>query len=332
LNFFRKIINKIRKQDHLGAYIISRKPIILVSFWFDFLNNLEDIKAVLPADKNVHFIFKIGFYKSSKDAAEIKTTIKELNQKHSNYNFNFLANSPEELENFQENGLNTLFCNQNAFLDENKYKINNKKPRYKAIYMARITPLKRYELATKVDNLFVIGSWKDAEVEYAKNILKKCDPEKWIKRIPHFMVSKYMNQAQSGLALSKIEGTMYVCTEYLLSGLPVVSSKSQGGRHIYFDDRYVTIAEDTPESVAEKVEEITSRDMDRKMIRENTINIMQNHRKKFIELINSIYKSEGVDRNFGNEWEDVFTHKLGLRMHVPRKIYKKRMLKKGMNL
>lgn len=301
----------------------------MVSFWSDFLTNLNEIIKVLPANKSVYFIFKIGFYRNSQEVAELKERLDEIKQKHSNYNFHFLANSPEELEIFQEKGLNTTFCNQNAFLDENKYKIIDKKPNYRALYMARITPFKRYELATKVDDLFVIGSWKDEEAEYAKTILEKCDPEKWSKRIPHFMVSKYMNKARCGLALSKIEGTMYVCTEYLLSGLPVVSSKSQGGRHIYFDDRYVAVAEDNPDSVAQKVGEIISRDIDRKMIRENTIGIMQKHREKFIGLINSIYESEGVDRKFEDEWESVFTHKLGLRMHVPRKIYKKRMLKNG---
>lgn len=332
MNVIKKILNTLRSQKHLASYIVSRSPLILVSFWFDFLSHQQEIEQVLPDDKHVHLLFKLGWYKSREEAGEIKAAVEELNAKHPLYKFYFLANSQEEFQHFQESGLTTVFCNQNAFLDEKKFTPAHNKPRYKALYIARITPFKRYELAAQVDNLFVVGSWKEEEAEYAQHVLQQCKPANWMKRIPYFLVSRYMHQARCGLALSKIEGTMYVCTEYLLSGLPVVSTESKGGRHVYFDDRYVAVAGDSAESVAAKVDDITKRNIDGRLIREHTIAIMQEHRQRFIALINTIYASEGVERRFEEEWDTVFTHKLGLRMHVSRQIYAHRMVKKGMVL
>lgn len=229
--------------------------------------------------------------------------------------------------------METIFCNQNCFLDENKYKIYpRKRKKYEAIYLARLTPIKRQELAAKIDPLLFVGAYYESEIEYVDKAIEKVKPAKWIKKIPHFLVSWYMNQAKCGLALSPREGAMFVSTEYLLSGLPQVSTKSVGGREVYFSDEYVKIADDNPTSVLEAVKEINSRGIDPDYIRNQTIKIQKKHRDKFINLIQNIYNKEGCKRKFSEEWNKIFQHKLGLRLHVSHKTYKSRMLKKDMQL
>ena len=49
--------------------------------------------------------------------------------------------------------------------------------------------------------------------------------------------------SQVGLCLSKSEGAMFASIEYLLCGLPIVSTKSVGGRDIFFTDENCIIAD-----------------------------------------------------------------------------------------
>ncbi|WP_164127899.1 glycosyltransferase, partial [Stenotrophomonas maltophilia] len=56
-------------------------------------------------------------------------------------------------------------------------------------------------------------------------------------------VNRVYNQAAVGLCLSAVEGAMCASMEYLMAGLPVVSTPSVGGRDVYFDPDYCIIAE-----------------------------------------------------------------------------------------
>ena len=47
---------------------------------------------------------------------------------------------------------------------------------------------------------------------------------------------------------------MFASAEYLLSGIPIVSTYSVGGRDAYFDPRFWFVCEPTPASVADAVE------------------------------------------------------------------------------
>ena len=72
-------------------------------------------------------------------------------------------------------------------------------------------------------------------------------------RLPLSEVNRHLNRAGVGLCLSEREGAMFASTEYLLSGLPVVSTPSTGGRHVYYDEEYCWTVPPDPRSVAEAV-------------------------------------------------------------------------------
>ena len=48
-------------------------------------------------------------------------------------------------------------------------------------------------------------------------------------------VNNFLNQCKVGIILSEVEGANYASIQYLLAGLPVVSTKSKGGRDVFFD-------------------------------------------------------------------------------------------------
>ena len=317
------------KNRQLACYVISYDPLIITSYWHDFLQNKADLYKILPEGVPVWIIFQIGYYKSEEASLEISQIIDKIKQEQLDLHFWFLNNSKEEDERFTRLGLNSRFINQNAFLDEKRYHVQVRNYRYDAIYLARFTPVKRHYLAKKIKKLLLIGSYKASEADYynqSREILKHAA---YKEKVWGTQVSNYMNMAQVGLCLSDLEGAMFVSTEYLLSGLPVVSTPSLGGRDIYYAEDYARIVEPDAEAVAEAVYGLIEQKPDRHQIRSSTIEIIEQHRAKFIDLIQEIYDYTKTNRHFNAEWQGIFIHKMGLRSRIPLARFRSHILREN---
>ncbi len=302
---------------------------ILVSYWMDFYNNYEKILSQLPSNKTSYCIFQLGYHVER--AWRLDEVFKQYQDVQNNLNsksinFIFLANSQAEADLLKTKGLNSVFCNQNAFLDESRYKVLETKKKYDSLYLARITPIKRQELASEIKSLRLIGNYFDVEKNYFDERINSLKNATWKRKIWAFNVYKHMAEAHTGLCLSSEEGAMFVSTEYLLCGLPVVSTESLGGRDTYYHDDYVRISKDCPKEVYKAVRELKNMDINPNYVRYRTIQIMKEHRLVFIKLIQGIIDKEGFERDFMKEWPKVFTHKLGLRTSLPYGIAKHRSL------
>lgn len=323
-----------KKQPSLNCYIVSSKPVILLTYWHDFCNqhHAEVIKA-LSKKKNSYILFLNKFYKSKIAILELKEKLDAIQEKNENIHYLFLANSEEENNNFNKFGLESVFCNQNCFLDEEQYKIIPKaSKKFDAAYVARIVPVKRHLLAVGIKNLLLIGSPDEKETEYERKVKTSLKDAKWLENLSQNAFSKWLNQAKVGLALSDVEGSMFASTEYLLCGIPQVSTPSVGGRDVYFQEEYVKIVSATEEEVLNGVNQMAKSQIDPYKIRYETLKTMKQHRETFIDVIQQIYSKENKKRKFSNEWNDVFTHKWGLSGDIPPKIYNERILKPDMKL
>lgn len=328
-SIFGKILSKYLIPRKLPCYILSRKPMIVVSYWMDFFNNNEKILSQLPSNKMSYCIFQLGYHverawRLDEVFEQYQEVQKNLNNKQ--IKFIFLANTQVEADLLKTKGLDTVFCNQNAFLDESRYKVLETKKKYDSLYLARITPIKRQELASEIKSLKLIGTYFEVEKKYFQERMKTLKNATWKKKVWAFNVFKHMAEAHTGLCLSQEEGAMFVSTEYLLCGLPVVSTESLGGRDIYYHEDYVRICKDSPKEVYKAVEELKTMDINPNYVRYRTIEIMNEHRLTFINLIQDIFDKEGFERDFMKEWPKVFTHKLGLRTSLPYGIAKHRSL------
>jgi len=318
----------------LPVYIISTDPIILISYCYDFFNSFDDIAKTLPKDKEVYALFHIGWERESIERAnEIKEQMFETKKKMPNLNFVMLCNSPKEVDAFTQVGIRAILANHNAFVDPKLYPIDKRaKKKYDAIYVARITPFKRHELAVQIDSLLYIGTFYERERKHVDKILHLLRIKKRIKKVHPNQIYKIMNSAKVGLCLSAKEGAMFASIEYLLCGIPIVSTASIGGRDLFFDDRFVKIVNDTPEDVAKGVNEIIALDHNPEFIRKETIAKMEPHKQNFIALINDIYKENRIEKDFANEWDDVWCSKFGIRTPMPKKPFRNKVLKKEYRL
>lgn len=95
---------------------------------------------------------------------------------------------------------------------------------------------------------------------------------------------------------------MYASTEYLLAGLPVVSTPSRGGRNIYYDDEYCLTVPPDPRSVADAVYALKAKRISREYIRRKTLQRIEKDRSRFLTLLNSILSVEGSDDRFVMPW------------------------------
>ena len=223
-----------------------------------------------------------------------------------------MTNSPRETDIFRALGVRAFLCHQNAFINENKYRIiSGTTPVYDAIYIARITPFKRHFLTEKIKSLLLVGDWHDYETNYAQDTLNKLSQAKYLRKISSSAVPKYVAQAKCGLCLSREEGAMFVSAEYLLCGRGVVNTPNIGGRDYLFPDfAVITVNEPTPEKIAAAVSQLAAHPPEPEKIRRATIEKMTFFRNILQQRLKAIYQSEQLPIT---DADVPLPHKLGLR-------------------
>jgi glycosyltransferase involved in cell wall biosynthesis len=104
---------------------------------------------------------------------------------------------------------------------------------------------------------------------------------------------------------------MYASVEYLLCGLPVVSTVSLGGRDSWFDPRFTRVVADDPQQIAAAVRDLINQNLCPQMIRSETLIRMAEHRQRLVDLGQQIYAAEEAGRDFARDFYAVLTNKLG---------------------
>jgi len=123
-------------------------------------------------------------------------------------------------------------------------------------------------------------------------------------------IAGYYNRSRAGLCLSDCEGAMYVSAEYLLCGLPVVTTPNIGGRDYFLDAPYCVSAEPHPEAVAQAVKYLGEQHFDPFAIRRAVLHKMLPQRERLITLVQSILDASGGNADFRRIWPEVFINKL----------------------
>ena len=103
---------------------------------------------------------------------------------------------------------------------------------------------------------------------------------------------------------------MWASAQYLLAGLPVVTTPSVGGRDVFYHPDYVDTVAPTPEAVAAGVEKMRSCPVSADDIRRRTLERVSAHRERLILHIEGIIAEQGPARSLRSEWQAVFRDKL----------------------
>ena len=280
----------------LPCTVFCRNPLVLACYDTDFTKNATVFLEAFSESraKKVHVLLQLGWeHETPENAEKFARQIKEIQAQCGRLNITILANSENEVRVLSGLGLHTVFCNQNAFVDESRYPVLNCPKKFDAIYVARLSLFKRHPLAAKIPSLRLIGgkSWKNTidEDKYSEDLLaNQLKHAVWSPHVSAREIPAEVASAHCGLCLSQVEGAMFVSIEYLLCGVPVVNTASIGGREALFSDDSVKTVPDTPEAVAEAVREFVQHAPDPEKIRAAALEKMKPHREMLRRLLNEI--------------------------------------------
>ena len=205
--------------------------------------------------------------------------------------FFYLFNSPEEMNAFLDYGFSGDLINHNAWLDENLVmRPTGASKLYDAIYVGRRSAFKRHMLAERVANLAIIAGNNHG------NDLAPVPASAYLNPAPLSpdKVCEKINQSNCGLILSEEEGACFASSEYLLCGIPVVSTESKGGRDVWYDEYNSIVCEPDPMQIAEAVAYFKAHPRDPEVIRSNHIEEARKHRLRFIDAFERVLIEHGV--------------------------------------
>lgn len=180
-----------------------------------------------------------------------------------------------------------------VFVDEREYLPQDHNKKYDAVYAAQLKDFKRIPLAQQVDKLYVMtyksgaDQW-DLRSEYPT--MQNADfNERWLDPDNK---NRLLNQSSVGLCLSAEEGPMLASLEYMLNGLPVVSTPSRGGRDEYYSTEYCRIVSPDPKAVRQGVEDLIQLNPDSQKIRERTIDKLQADRIVYANYVSHLLREK----------------------------------------
>lgn len=320
-----------RPRTHRLYYVLSREPLIILTY--EPLAAIEEMSARIGRRRAWFVVVFKWTMEDERKVRELSDAYAAFRNRHPDKEVIFLCNTLAEHELLGGRGLRRIYCSQNALLDENLYRIvPGIGKRFDAVYNGQIEPFKRHHLARGVESLALItytlyylpAEPRRAYFEKVRSWLPEArmlnwpghpplaecrfDPE--LPRIPNHLISEHLATARVGLILSAEEGACWAACEYLLSGLPVVSTRSRGGRDVLFDEGSALVVEDSEDAVAQGVRTLIGRDAQPERVRARTLEKLQPHRQRFIGLINEIYREAGAERDFRGEWDRVFINRM----------------------
>jgi hypothetical protein len=217
-----------------------------------------------------------------------------------------LCNEESERKAFAEKGIDAVLCNHNALIDEEAFGPDaTAGKQYAAVYNAALVRWKRHPLAQKVDrcaHIFYrkLETTEQQALDYLAELRALMPGHVFVNpvaggKITHLTrseVNAVLAQSRVGLCLSAVEGAMFASVEYLLAGLPVVSTPSIGGREAFADPDFWLAVPDNPDAVRDGVREMIRRSAPAREIRERTIVRMREHRARFRNAVAEL--SEGA--------------------------------------
>ncbi|MEO8558894.1 MAG: DUF6492 family protein [Rhodospirillales bacterium] len=291
-------------QMMLRVKVISSRPLI-VRGALDEWDRCFIAPQVLQRFATVPGYFLISLPWTQHDmatAAPVAEMLAQRRREFSNHSFLVLCNSQQEMENFRALGVPCGLFNHNIFVDQDLFcPVPDEPKRFDAVYNAALAEWKRHTLAREVPSLqLLFAPWHSnaGTADYVASLRRDLPHADFVNQpnaadeyrflMPDEVV-RHINQARVGLCLSAVEGAMFASMEYLLCGLPVVSTPSLGGRDLFFAADNSLVVEAEPRAVAQGVAQMIGRGLSPQAVRQTAVDQVTAYRQRFLRLVEEIY-------------------------------------------
>ena len=233
-------------------------------------------------------------------AHRLATAVHVYLDRRPNHRIVLLCNSQAEKSLFDAEGVEAILCNHNALsVDEEVFRPLGVEERiHDAVYNGAMVAWKRRHLARLIDRCAHIYYEKgDTDHDQTMALLDEMrrllpghaflNPlaDGVIQQLDPAEVNRVLNRSRVGLCLSEVEGAMLASMEYLLAGLPVVSTPSLGGRDAFADPQYWLEVGPTAENVRDGVIEMAARNLDPRQVRDAALGKIREHRQRLRLLV-----------------------------------------------
>ena len=242
----------------------------------------------------------------------------------------FLCNEEPEMKLLTKFNIPAVFAPHNALIDYNLFQIHeNEEKIYDGIMNSRLDSFKRHILARKLDSMALItyytpvGGKSRAEryLSYLRRNMPNCnflnfDDQGDYRYLDKQEIALAVSQSHTGLIFSDVEGGCMAACEFLLAGIPVVSTTNQGGRDLFLPPEHSRTIEPTFDNAKKAVEELKSEQIDPYEIREECIRRITGYRQNFIDAWQMIYDLEGIQKNARELFEKQYYHLMAKNIYV----------------
>jgi glycosyltransferase involved in cell wall biosynthesis len=290
---------------HNGVYFINHEPKIVSMVLCKPLRFLQRYESISGATLLLHLPWNhANFYRMA------RTKWRMFIAKTFGFDPILVTNSVQE-EAFRKLFLIPGFHSMHyVYVNEDDYRLLPVEKKYDAIYTAQMDKFKRMPLAREISSIYILT--------YQPGVTSGYDLHSFCPELKHAHFNTNFknleeknflyNSSRVGLALSREEGPMLASLEYMLCGLPVLSTASKGGRDQYYDDEYVIISKAEPRAVKEGVDELISRNIDPSHIREKTIKKLVANKQRYIHQISEYtWKKHRIELDEKRLFNAIFT-------------------------
>jgi glycosyltransferase involved in cell wall biosynthesis len=259
------------------VYILSHDPLVVTG-------GFSTLEAVAECRRPMTFLYhNVGWLRAHSLPRYIKASRKFIGDRR----LMIVTNEPSEARWLRLAGIESYALSHNIHVRDHFFTPQPQTPKlYDAVYSAQLAPFKRLELARDIRSLRV--------VTYAMH-KQEWDLHAYVPSLGHATFNKTWltpdevreayRSARVGLALSKKEGAMFASMEYLMCGLPVVTTRNRGGRNRYFTPRNSTFVAARPAAAARAVSAYVALPPDPMQIREEVMRLVRRDRLAYLDVL-----------------------------------------------
>jgi glycosyltransferase involved in cell wall biosynthesis len=280
-----------RERQFAHTHLFSANPAVVYLTWGEG----REVLHVALEDRPLTLLYLFFCWLLPEEVVAMSQEIRKTMKRFPTHRIVMLCNEQFAVDIFRAEGVEAIFCNHNCLIDENHFTIDPRAvKKYDAIYNATMSGYKRHQLAAKIESLALItyrysGTYaRDYEKEVQACLAHGtwlADAHKDSEKASAREVAGYCNESRVGLCLSAREGAMFASIEYLLCGLPVVTTRNIGGRDAFFEPDYVEWVEDDADAVNAGLRRLLARVPAAALIRRRTIEKMEEHRQRLRDLL-----------------------------------------------
>ncbi len=200
-----------------------------------------------------------------------------------------LVNDIADLTAVWQLGIDAEVVNGSCFVDEYTYMIDPACPkRFDAVCDLRAASSERHRLAGSIASVVLVAA---THTDGAK-------------------VASIVNTANCALCLSQSGEPAEATVEYLLCGVPIVTTRGVAARDWWLTDDIAIYADDNQRDVAAAVERMRDRDMPAVYVRQTALHRVRRERAMFFDLVEQIFAAHGQPaRRYEPEFSKGFTHR-----------------------